>query len=142
MFELMPSACITVKRDQDPDRQGEDGDERAAGMQQEHEADQCNDDAFLGQGRDQGGNGAIDKLGPVVDGHDFDAGSGRLDAISASCSLTVADNVERVGAIALHGDAARHLALAVQFGYAAPLIRHELDPRHVLQAAPACRSPP
>ena len=47
--------------------------------------------------------------------------------------LDVVDHVERVGAEALQRDAACHLALAVEFRDAAPLVRPELDARHVLQ---------
>ena len=74
--------------------------------------------------------GRLDQLRAVVDRHDLgalrqarrDLGEARLDAL---------DHVERIGPEALQNDAARDLALAVQFGEAAPLVRTELDPRDV-----------
>ena len=66
------------------------------------------------------------RLRAVVDRHDLDA-FGRLAAISAKRCLDVVDHVERVDAEALQHDAARDLALAVEFGDAAPLVGPELD---------------
>ena len=40
---------MRAERHQDADRQHQDGDERAAHMQQEHDADQRDDDAFFGE---------------------------------------------------------------------------------------------
>ena len=56
---------------------------------------------------------------------------GRLAATSARRAFDALDHVERVGAEALQNDPARDLALAVQFGEAAALVRPELDPRDV-----------
>src|SRR6185369_13394716 len=47
--------------------------------------------------------------------------------------LDALDHVERVHAEALQHDAARHLALAVELGDAAPLVRPELDAGDVAQ---------
>jgi hypothetical protein len=45
--------------------------------------------------------------------------------------LDVVDHLQRVLAVARHGDAGDHLALAVEFGDAAPLVRHQFDARDV-----------
>ena len=41
--------------------------------------------------------------------------------------LDVGDHVQRVLAVARHDDARHHLALAVELGQAAPLVRAQLD---------------
>ena len=56
--------------DQHAERQRDDGDERAAGMQQEDDADERDDEAFLEQGPLQRVDGAVDQVGAVVDGFD------------------------------------------------------------------------
>ena len=44
MLALMPCQRMTMKRDQDGGRQREDGDQRAADVEQEEDADQRDDD--------------------------------------------------------------------------------------------------
>src|SRR5205814_7706252 len=46
--------------------------------------------------------------------------------------LDVVDDIERVGTEALQHDAARHFAIAVEFGEAPAFVGSELDARHVL----------
>ena len=43
----------------------------------------------------------------------------------------VVDDVQRVLAVARHGDTGDHLAFTVQFHNAAAFIRRQFDPRHV-----------
>ena len=74
----------------------------------------------------------MDEVRSVIDRHDLTP-LGRLGAISASVALTFLMTVSALAPIALKRDAARHLALAIQLGDAAPLVRAELDSRHVLQ---------
>ena len=59
--------------------------------------------------------------------------SGRLGADLLDLLLDVGDDVESVLPIALQGDAADHLALAVQLGQPAPLVRGQLDAGDVAQ---------
>ena len=75
----------------------------------------------------------IDEVGAVVDRNDVRSPSGRLVAISCDALLDVVDHVERIGAVALQRDAACDLALAVEFGDAAPLVGAEFDAGHVAQ---------
>src|SRR5205085_7643267 len=101
-------------------------------MQEEHDADQRNDDALLDQRVLEGIDGGIDQVRAVVDRHDLDgfrqAARDLLEAL-----FDVLDHVERVDAEALQHDAAGDLALAIQFGDAAPFVRTELDAGNVTQ---------
>ena len=75
---------------------------------------------------------ALDQLRAVVDGHDLrtlrqrgrDLGELRFHAV---------DDGERIGPVALHGDAADGLALAVELGDAAALVGCKLDAGDVAQ---------
>ena len=88
--------------------------------------------ALLEQRAAQGLDGAVDQLGAVVDRHHLHAlGQRRRDLRQPR--LDVGDDVERVGAEALQGDAAGHLAFAVELGDAAPLVGPKLDAGDVLE---------
>ena len=92
----------------------------------------ADDQAFFEQGGFQGGDGPLDQLGAVVDRLDLRAlGQARSDL--GEPRLDVLDHRERVLAIALDGDAADRLALAVQLGRAAALVGRQFHPRHVAQ---------
>ena len=67
MFELMPSSCMQMIGDQHAERQHDDGDQRAAHMQQEHDADERDDEALLDQRALERVDGAVDQVGAVVD---------------------------------------------------------------------------
>ncbi len=58
---------------EDGDRQHQDGDQRRAQMQQENDADQRDDQAFLGQRALQRVDGAVDQFRAVIDGLDADS---------------------------------------------------------------------
>ena len=115
------------QRHQDADGQHQDGHQRAAQVQQEHDADERHDDALLDQRVLQSVDGRLDQLRAVVDRKDLGAlrqargnlGQALLDAL---------DDVEGVGAEALQHDAAGDLAFTVHLGNAAPLVRPEFDP--------------
>ena len=118
--------------DKHADRQREDGNERAARMQKKEDAHGSNDQAFLDERAGERMNGAPDQLRTVVDRGDLHAfGQGGLKLIELL--LDVADGGECVRAVALDGNAAHDLALPVHLGDAAPLVRPELDARHVAQ---------
>ena len=55
------------ERDQHADRQHDDGDERAAHMQQEDDADERDDDAFLDERPAQRLDRGVDELRAVID---------------------------------------------------------------------------
>ena len=118
--------------DEHAERQRDDGDERAAYMQQEDDTDERDDEAFLEQRRLQRRDRALDQLRAVVDGHDLrtlrqrgrDLGELRFHAV---------DDGERVGPETLHDDAADGLALAVELGDAAALVGCKLDAGDVAQ---------
>ena len=117
---------------QDSDRQHDDGDERAAHMQQEHDADQCYDDAFFRERSLERLDRAVNEIGAVIDRYDLHVfGKGRRHL--GQPRLDVVDDIERVLAETLQRDAAGDLAFAVEFGNASSLVRPEFDPRHVLQ---------
>ena len=75
LMMLEPSPIDLHRREghQDADRQHQDGDQRAAQMQQEHDADERDDDALLDQRALQRLDRPVDQLGAVVDRHDLDA---------------------------------------------------------------------
>jgi len=118
------------KRDQDTDRQHENRDQGATRVQQEQEADQRHDDAFLDEGIRQRLDGSFDQGGTIVDRQDPDT-FGQTCCNFRQSRFDRADDVERVCAVPLHGDAACHFAFAIQFGNAAPFVRYELDAGHV-----------
>ena len=120
------------KRNQNADRQRDDGNKRAACMPEEQKADQRHDDAFLDERAHQRVDGAADELGAVIDLDDFGV-AGQARRNGRKLPFDVFDDVERIGAMALQGDAGDRLALAAQFGDAAPLVGREFDARHVAQ---------
>ncbi len=81
-------------------------------MQQEHDADQSDDNAFLDKRMLERVDGGVDQVGAVIDRNDLDgfreAAGDLLEPL-----LDVLDDVECVDAEALQHDAARDLPLAV-----------------------------
>ncbi len=107
---------------QDADRQHEDGDERAAQMQQEHDADERDDRCSLRSVCPSGFRSrASIRPRAVIDRYDLgafrqaagDLGKPRLDVL---------DDRKRIGAEALQHDAARDFAFAIELGDAAPFV--------------------
>ena len=116
---------------EDAERQRDDGDERAARMQQEHETNERDDQAFLDQRGHERGNRTIDEIGPIVDGNDRGAlGQAALDVGDAV--LDVGDDGKRVLPVALHRDAGDDLALAVELRHTAALVGRHFNARHIL----------
>ena len=111
---------------EDGDRQHQDGDECRTQMQQEDDADQRDDQAFLGQRPLEGIDGAVDQFRTVIDRLDAHP-LGQPGADFGDLGLEVVDHLQRILTVARHGDAGHHLALAVQLGQTAPLIGHQLD---------------
>ena len=111
---------------QHADGQHDDRDQGTPDVQQEDDADEGDDDAFLDQRALQRVDGPQDQLRAVVDRLDAHVlGQARGDL--GDLLLDVVDDLEGVFAVALDGDAADHLALAVQLGEAAPFVRPQLD---------------
>ena len=101
-------------------------------MQQKDDADQRDDDALFGQRVLERLDRAVNQIGAVIDRLDCHAlRQGRRDL--GQLLLDAVDDMQRVLAVALQGDAADHLALAVEFGDAAALVGAELHARHVAQ---------
>jgi hypothetical protein len=118
--------------DQHPERQRDDGDKRAADVQQEHDADERDDGALLDQRALEGFDRTIDEVRTVVDRFDAHAlGKARRDLDEPV--LDVPDNRQRILAEALQHNAGNDLAVSVHLGDAAALVRSELDPRHILE---------
>src|SRR5262249_1768003 len=127
-----PEQLHRAEGHENPDRQHQDRHERTADVQQEDDAHERDDEAFLDQRVLERVNGRVNQVRAVVDRDDFDrlwqAGRDRLEAL-----LDVLDHVQRVHAEALEDDAARDLALAIELGDAATLVRPKLDPGNVAQ---------
>ena len=120
------------KRHQDAHGQNENGNQRAAQMQEEDHADERHDGALLQQRAFQRIHGTVDQQRAVVDRHDRGAGR-QADGHLGEPRLDVVDHRERIGAEALQRNAARHLAVAVELGNAAPLVGPDLHPGDVAQ---------
>ena len=73
MFEPRPSVLHGRESHQDADRQHENGDQRAAHVQQKHDADQRDDGAFLDQRVLQRLDRGMDQLRAVIDRDDLGA---------------------------------------------------------------------
>src|ERR1700676_2404944 len=101
-------------------------------MQQEDDADQRDDDALLEQRMLERADGGVDEIRPVVDRYDLDRFRQAAGDLPEPL-LDIFDDVERVDAEALQHDAAGDLALTIEFGDAAPLVRTKLDARDVPQ---------
>ena len=118
--------------DQYPDRQRDDGDQRAADMQEEHDADEGDDGALLDQRASERVDCAIDQVRAVIDGVEGHA-LGQAWRNLGDPVLDVADHGECVFAEPLQHDAGNHLAFTVHLGDAATFVRRELDACHVLE---------
>ena len=101
-------------------------------MQQENDRDSGHHQTFLQQGALQRLNRGIDQGRAVVDRHDLGAFGQGLLHIGQS-GLGIFDHRQCVRADPLQDDAADHLAVAVQFGDAAPFIRYDFHLCHVQQ---------
>jgi hypothetical protein len=77
------------------------------------------------------GDGAIDQVGAIVDGHDLGA-FWQAAGYFRQPLLDVGDNGKRILAVALDRDAGDDLAFAVELGDAAAFVGRQLDARHVL----------
>jgi hypothetical protein len=118
--------------DQHPDRQCDDGDQRAAHVQKKHDTNEGNDGAFLDQRALERVDRAVDEVGAVVDRFDAHAlRQARRDLGEAV--LDVADDGQGVFAEPLKRDPRNDLAFPVHLGNAATFVRGELDARHVLE---------
>src|SRR5258705_5749139 len=102
-------------------------------MKQEHDADERDDDALFEECGFERVDRRMDEVRPVIDWDDL--GPGRQAWLHfGETSLDVVDHVESVHARPLQSDPARNLAIAVQFGDAASLIRTQLDISDIRQA--------
>ena len=117
---------------QHAERQRNDGDERAAHVQEEHHADERDDRALLDQRSLERVDRAVDQVGAVVDRFDgHSLGQARRDFGKAV--LDVADHRQGVFTKPLQYDAGDDLAFPVHFGDAATFVGREFDPCHVLE---------
>ena len=112
--------------DEDAKWQSDNRDQRTAYVQQEDDADQGDDDAFLRQRALESVDRAVDQLRAVVNRIDGDAFRQAWRQFGEAL-FYVLDDREGVLAKALNRDASDHFALAVQFGDTAPLIGRKLD---------------
>ena len=114
------------ERNQHGDRQDDDGDERAAQMHQEGQANQRDDDAFLEQFFLQRFDRAVDQRRAVVSHGVFDIGRKAFHRF-VEALLDVVDDLPSICAVTDDDDAADGFTLAVQFRDAAPHVGAELD---------------
>ena len=126
MLEPSPKQLHRAERHQHADRQHQDRDQRAANVQQEHDAHQCDDDALLQQRVLERVDGGVDQVGAVVDRHDLDRFRQAARDLRKAL-LDVLNHVQRIDAKTLQHDAAGDLALAVELGNAAALVRPQFD---------------
>jgi hypothetical protein len=127
------------ERQENADRQRQDGDERAPRVEQEDEDDDADDDHLLDERVLERRDRFFDELRPVVGGDDLDTlGQTRLDL--AEPLLDRVDHRQRVLAVAHDHDAAGRLAFAVELREAAADVRADADSRHVLGRESGCRS--
>src|SRR6185369_6936248 len=101
-------------------------------MQEENDADERNNNAFLDQLLFKGFNGAIDQAGAVVSDGVFDIG-GKSEHSGIEFLFDIENHLAGIGAVANDHDAADRFAFAVQLGDAAPHVRPELDVRDLAQ---------
>ena len=94
---------------------------------QKDDAHQRHDDAFLDEDFVSGCDGAVDQLGTIVDGLNRYAFRQAGFDISSILLLTLSNDIKRVLAVARHGNAGDHLALAIELGDAAPFVRGQFD---------------
>src|SRR5258707_1398733 len=117
---------------QDADRQHYDRDQSTTHVQQEHDADERNDDAFLGERSLQRLDRIVNEIGTIVDRDDLDPLRQRRGHVGQT-SLHIVDHIQRVLPEALQRDPAGDLPLSVKLGDATALIRSKFDPRHILE---------
>ena len=114
------------ERREHAERQGQDRDQRRAGVPQEQPADDRHDHEFLDQLRAEVFDRAIDEFGPVVDRNHLhtrrQAGLQRFEPVADR-----RDNGPRIAAGAEDHHPADHLALAVELGDPAAHLRPDLD---------------
>ena len=118
---------------QHPQRQGEDRHQGRAQVAQEQGADQGHDQELLQQLAGQVMDGPVDQARAVIGGDDLDAGRQALLQLG-QLGLHRRDGRAGVLAGAQDHHAAGDLALAVEFGDAAPHFRADLDRGHVAEA--------
>src|SRR5262249_56947755 len=110
----------------------DDGDERAADVEEEDDAYERHDGALLDERPLERVDGAVDQVGAVVDRLDRDA-LGQAWRDLGEAALDAVDDRQGVLAEPLQSDAGNDLALAVEFADAAPLVGSELHARDVAQ---------
>src|SRR5262249_39447120 len=118
--------------DQDSERQRDNRHQRAPHMQEEDDADQRDNEAFLHERAFEGGDRAIDQIGTVIaglDGHPWR--QPRRDLREPI--LDVANDRKRILSETLQNDAGNDLAVAVHLGDAAPLVGGQLYSRYILE---------
>src|ERR1700694_2289331 len=120
------------ERHQDPNRQHHDGNESAAYMQQEHDADERNDDALFRERSLQRFDRVVNQIRPVIDWNDLDALRQRRRHIGEA-RLHIVDDVKCILAETLQRNPAGDLPLPVKLGDATALIRSKFNPRHILE---------
>ncbi len=104
---------------QHPERQGEDGHQGRTAVPEEQAADHADDNELLDQLLAEVGNGPVDQLRAVVGGDHLDAGRQAAFQLG-QLGLHRRDGLAGVLARPQDHHPAGHLALAVQFGDAAP----------------------
>ena len=110
--------------DQHTHGQHQDSHEGRANVHQKDHADQGNDQALFQQGTLERIDGPVNQVGSVVHRLDADARrEARRDL--GDLFLEVVNHLQRVLAVARHGDARDHLALAVEFRQAPALVRRQ-----------------
>ena len=142
MLELMPSQRMAMKAISTPTGSIRIATSALRTCSRNSTQTSGDDQRLLDQRALQRFDGALDQFRAVVDGADAHALGQAAGVISASFVLDVGDHLQRVLAVARHGDARHHLAFAVEFGDAAPLVGHQLDAGDVANQHRRAACPP
>jgi hypothetical protein len=110
--------------------QGDDGQQRAAEVQQKERDDRGHDDHLLGERAPQRVDGAVDERRAVV-GRDHLDPRRQGVAQPREARAHALDDLARVGPVGHHHDPRDHLALAVELGHPAPRRGRQGHPPHV-----------
>ena len=116
---------------QNADRQHQDRHQRTAHMQQEYDADQRHDDAFLQQGLFQGINRTVNQFRAIIHRHHFRS-RWQAGFQTLQFRFDLFNDIQRIFTAARHHNAGRHFPFAVQLGQTTPLIRCQFDLRQIL----------
>ena len=115
---------------QHPDRQHQDGYQSTAHVHQEDDADQRDNETFFRQGARQSIDRTVNQFRTIIDRLDRHA-LRKPGRNLTNFFLQVVNDLQRVLAVARHGDTGNHFTFTIQLGETAPLVRRQFDTGNV-----------